>query len=139
MQELIDKLKAARETAASARERKREIIEAAQATDEYKNADRVTNMADAEIQRLEETIRNEALTEFAFNGTKKPHEAVTIKMFKTVTVKDEAQAREWCFTNFRPALKLDAKVFESAVKDGNIPAELATVKDEPRAQIATKL
>jgi len=139
MQDLIDKLKAARENADLVREAKQKMRDEFQANTEWLALEAKEYDAKELIARLEETICNEALTEFAFNGTKKPHEAVTIKMFKTVTVADEAKAREWCFTNFRPALKLDTKAFESAVKDGNIPAELATVKDEPRAQIATKL
>ena len=64
---------------------------------------------------------------------------VAVKMFTVVEIPDELKAKEWCIAHFTPALKLDSKVFEKAAKDGNIPAELATVSKEARAQIATKL
>jgi hypothetical protein len=64
---------------------------------------------------------------------------VTVKNFTVVNVTDELKSKEWCIAHFTPALKLDAKVFEKAAKDGNIPAELATVSKEYRAQIASKL
>lgn len=64
---------------------------------------------------------------------------VSVKMFSIVQISDEQKAKEWCIDHFTPALKLDAKTFEKAAKDGNIPADLATVTKEARAQIATKL
>ncbi len=137
--ELFEQLKEAREESAAAREAKRQIIEAAQTSTEYRRADETTTAADAEIGRLEEQIRAAALSEYSASGNKKPHANVTVKMFTTVAIPDEAAAREWCFINFRPALKFDAKTFEKAVKDGAVPAVLASTQDEPRAQIATKL
>ena len=50
-----------------------------------------------------------------------------------------AAAREWCFTNFRPALKLDTKTFEEAVTDGQIPNTIAQSDTEARVRIAKQL
>lgn len=137
--ELFEQLKEAREKSAAAREAKRQIIEAAQSSTEYRYADETTTAADEAITRLENEIRSAAVNGYVSAGIKKPHPSVTVKMFTTVAIPDEAAAREWCFINFRPALKFDAKTFEKAVKDGAVPAVLASTQDEPRAQIATKL
>ncbi len=91
------------------------------------------------ISQMEESLRAAALESFALDGNKKPHPAVTIKMFSSVKIANEESATEWCFANFRPALKLDAKIFEKAAKDGNVPSGLVVVGEEPKAQIATDL
>jgi hypothetical protein len=93
----------------------------------------------ATVSQMEEAVRSAALESFRADGNKKPHPAVSIKIFQTTKILDEDAAREWCFANFRPALKLDAKTFEKAAKDGNVPAELVTIGEDPRAQIATDL
>jgi hypothetical protein len=137
LEKLLDKLKEAREQAADARKAKQAVIEAAQSTQEYKEADAATNEADEIITRLETEIKRQALDYHELCAALP--ERVAVKMFTVVSIPDESAAREWAFSNFRPALKLDAKTFEKAAKDGNIPAELATVSKEARAQIATKL
>lgn len=112
---------------------------ALQNSEPYMQLDLMRTQTDAEIERVTEEIRMKALEEF--NGTKNKHpfDGVQIKFFTIVSITDETRAREWCLMNFRPALKLDAKVFEKAVKDGTIPADLAKVDVEPRAQISTDL
>lgn len=134
---LLDQLREARNESALAREAKRKIVEAAQQTTEYQSADATTNEMDAAITRLETQIKAQALA-MHDTGAELP-EPVKVKWFTTVAPYDETKAREWCFTNFRPALMLDSKTFEKAVKDGSIPDDLATVSKEARAQIATKL
>ena len=108
-------------------------------TPAYKEAALLKEKASMEVSNLEESIKQVAMTQYVMYGNKKPHEAVQVKIFSVVEIPDESAAREWSFTNFRPALKLDTKVFEKATKDGSIPAELATVSEEPHVHIATKL
>lgn len=135
--QLLDQLKEAREESAAARKAKQAIIEAAQETTEYQRADEATNVADDLITRLEAKIKQQALGLHELCA--QLPERVAVKMFTVVDVPDELKAKDWCIAHFTPALKLDGKVFEKAAKDGNIPAELATVSKEARAQIATKL
>jgi uncharacterized protein YPO0396 len=137
IEQLLDQLKEAREESAAARKSKQAIIEAAQETTEYQRADEATNAADELITRLEAKIKQQALDLHELCAALP--ERVAVKMFTVVNVPDELKAKDWCIAHFTPALKLDGKVFEKAAKDGNIPAELATVSKEPRAQIATKL
>lgn len=136
-EQLLDNLKVAREESAAARKTRQEIIEAAQQTTEYKVADMLTNAADELITQLEAKIKQSALGLHEICA--ELPERVTVKMFTVVAVPDELKAKDWCIAHFTPALKLDSKVFEKAAKDGNIPADLATVSKEARAQIATKL
>lgn len=110
-----------------------------QNSEPYMQLDMMRTQADAEIERLTEEIRMKALEEFNGTNNKHPFGGVQIKFFTVVTIHDEGKAREWCLNNFRPALKLDTKVFEKAAKDGTIPDDLVKVEAEPRAQIATDL
>lgn len=115
-----------------------EMIEALKNSAEWLSLQGKRDNAREHKESLEAEIKAEALATFTATGTKK-QEGVTIKEFTVVKISDESQAREWCMTNFRPALKLDTKTFEKAAQDGTVPAELATVTTEPRAQIATDL
>lgn len=110
-----------------------------QNSDQYTQVDLQRTQAKAEIERLTELVKSKALEEFNGTKNKKPFDGVEIKVFTVVNITDERKAREWCVANFRPALKLDVKVFEKAAKDGHIPDELAKVELEPRAQIAADL
>lgn len=134
---LLYDLQLLREKSAACRAAKKIIIDEAQATTAYIEADAAQQEADEAITTLDAKIRSMALDLHALCA--ELPEGVKVKKFKVVEIADENKAREWCFTNFRPALKLDTKAFEKASKDGNIPHELATVKDEYRAEIATKL
>lgn len=110
-----------------------------QNSDAYMQLDQLRTQTDAEIERITEEIKLKALEEFYGTKNKEPFAGVQVKLFTVVTINDEKQAREWCISNFRPALKLDTKMFEKAAKDGNVPDELAKVEVEPRAQIAADL
>lgn len=133
----LNELAKARETAEALKLAKREMIENVQQSDDFMKLDNLSREGDALITELEASIRAAALA-LHENSCELPAR-VTVKQFTVVTISDEAKAREWCMTNFRPALKLDAKTFEKAAKDGTVPADLATVTKEARAQIATKL
>jgi hypothetical protein len=133
----LNLLAKARESAEALKLAKREMIENVQQSDDFMKLDILSREGDALITELESSIRAAALAlhaEFCELPSR-----VTVKNFTVVTISDEAKAREWCLTNFRPALKLDAKTFEKAAKDGTVPADLATITKEARAQIATKL
>lgn len=91
------------------------------------------------IRLAEEVIRDEAITAYKADETKKKGPGVTVKIFTTVEIIDEGAALQWCKQNFTPALKLNTAMFEKAAKAGTIPAELAKVDTEPRAQIDSDL
>jgi hypothetical protein len=91
------------------------------------------------IRIAEDKVRADALEAYQADPKNKKQPGVQIKLFKVANITDEAKARQWCITNFTPALKLDTKTFEKAVKDGTVPAELATITEEPRAQIDADL
>lgn len=134
---LLDSLKAAREQSAAASEAKRRMVEEVKALPKYQEADAAQQTADDLVSKLEATIRRMALDLHAL-AAELP-ERVKVKMFTVVNEYDANAAREWCMSNFRPALKLDTKTFDDAVKKGQVPAEIATAGKEARAQIDTKL
>jgi len=88
------------------------------------------------VAELESKIKGLAVSHYSETQEKKPVPGVEVKIF-TVVDYDEKAAREWCFTNLRPALKLDKTEFEKMAKSGNV--EIAQVRTEPRAQIASDL
>lgn len=133
----LNELATIREQAENVRKAKREMIENVQQSDEFMELDKSGNLLDGSLSDLEARIRETALT--LYEDSCDLPSRVAVKLFTVVNVPDELKAKEWCIDHFTPALKLDAKVFEKAAKDGNIPAELATVSKEARAQIATKL
>jgi hypothetical protein len=139
MNDLITKLKNARSELERVKEEQKAALGAFQQTAEWqdKQLERLSHSGD--VDGLEAAIRDLAISEYQASGNKKPHELVQIKIFRIVDILNRAAAREWCFLNFRPALSLDDKKFEQAAKDGSVPAELATVAEEPRAQIAKDL
>lgn len=133
----LDTLAKARESASLVSQKKNDMIADVKSSDGYMKLDKLQFEGDSLIGELEARIRGAAL---ALHDEKcELPSRVAVKNFTVVKIPDEAKAREWCMTNFRPALKLDAKTFEKAAKDGTVPTELATVSTEARAQIATKL
>ena len=136
---LVKQLQLARNRQEVAKAERDALIEQLQTTQEWKEKYAAHEEVKIFVENLEADIKELAKNEYMANGNKKPHDAVQIKLFSVVDILNETAAREWCFLNFRPALSLDVKKFEKAAKDGSIPAELATVSEEPRVQIATKL
>ncbi len=134
---MLDNLKVFRADIESAKAEKAKIMDEVRASIGYSLWD--AKQADAQLfaDGIEAKVKEMAL-QLADACAELP-ERVKVKMFSVIPPYDKAAAREWCFANFRPALALDEKTFEKAVKDGNIPPELATVIKEARAQIATKL
>jgi hypothetical protein len=92
------------------------------------------------IAASETKVREMALAEYEIAKEKQIIPDVLYIKNQTVVDYDAARAREWCLHNFTPALSLDTKAFEAIAKQkGRIPDDLATVKDEPKAYIATNL
>ena len=115
------------------------LVEQVKLSNAYKEAQEVAWQCMAATASLTQLINQASLAQFAADKEKHPHSAIEIKEFDIVTVRSQPAAREWCFNNLRPALKLDVKVFEKFAKTGNVPAELASVTKEPRVQIASDL
>lgn len=134
---LLDELKTAREHAQGLRAERNTMIEEVQATPAFKALSEAGTEADETTAQIEADIR--AMTLELYGADAALPERVSVKMFPVVSIPNELAAKTWAISNFTPALKLDTKVFEDAAKKGNIPAEIATVTKEPRAQIATKL
>lgn len=137
LENTLNMLAIARDTAESLKAAKNELIENVKQSDEFMQLDNSSRFTDAQVKELEDKARTSALALYDENC--ELPDRVSVKWFTTVKITDEAAAVQWCKQNFTPALKLDAKMFEKAAKDGTIPAELATVSKEARAQIATKL
>ena len=95
----------------------------------------------AKTNELTEQLRQDGLDIYNLDGEKKPsHGGFEIKTStKVIFSFEEPVIREWCFDNFRPALKLDTKVVEKAAKDGNLPPNMASVSEEPKVFIKTDL
>lgn len=116
-----------------------EIIEKAKQEMTYRDADADASLCTAKIMEIVQLINDQCLPQFAMDGEKHLHEAVIVKEFDVVNPYDPQRATAWCFTDFHAGLKLDVKSFESEVKAGRVPAELASVTKEPRVQIASDL
>ena len=92
------------------------------------------------LAEAETLAKQEALAEYDETQDKRPLPGVEIKVFKVVEY-EELAATMWCQSNAPTMLKLDAKRFERFVKEDilNIPAHVAKVVEEPRAQLASDL
>lgn len=129
----------ARREADAAKQSMNALIEQVKQTPEYQRISASREHYDGICETIISEIQTNALEIYTSEQNKKPHPAVQVKVFSVVKIQNDAAAREWCFSNFRPALKLDTKTFEKAARDGNIPADLAVVSDDARVQIATDL
>jgi len=139
MDDLLNNLKKAREELGKIKEAQKQRLDAFQQSQEWTVLQLARLGYETDIVNFEAEIKDAALADYATTQDKHPRSEIEIKLFKVVDILNDVAAREWCFLNFRPALKLDTKTFEKAAKDGSIPAELATVSEEPRVQIATRL
>lgn len=134
---MLDKLKTARESSDTLKEERKAMVEQVTETPAYQALIKAGLETDDAISNLEKNIREMSLA--LWNASSELPERVTVKQFTVVAINNTLEAIAWCKSNFLPALALNTKVFEKAAKDGSIPAELATVSKEARAQIATKL
>lgn len=140
MQEVVKQLAHARNKVAILKEQIDEAEKAAiAAIPGYMDMLEQYGVAVAHEKEIDTRLRKIAEDLYQQNQNKKPHDAVTVKIFREIDVPDEQAARDWSLKNFTPALKLDHKVLEKAAKDGTIPQNLLTVRDVAKAQIATDL
>lgn len=107
---------------------------------EYKTRSGATKDMEARIRGRAVAIYERAVRIFGA-ADKKHWRGITIKDYTVVEVNPEVILLEWVRVNL-PLLieeKVDVKSFEALVKAGKIPAGIAWVVKEPRAQIAGKL
>lgn len=107
--------------------------------DEFENS---KNYLDLKSQIAVHEEFAETFSKFVRDGALKAKtlpQGVTVKTFKEALVLDGEAAREWCFENFKPAMKIDEKILKGAIKDGLVPASIGKVVEEKRAQIASDL
>ena len=97
--------------------------------------------AQKDVILFTEQLKEEAISKFGVDLDKKPeHGGYEIKMSTKVTMNfEEPVIREWCFANYRPALKLDMKLVEKAAKDGTLPVDFSSVQEEPKVYIKSDL
>jgi hypothetical protein len=139
LETLVSQLALARRISQEASEAVGELTRHLQQSDVFIATAKAAEEARASEAALDAALREYALKQYLTDSNKHPHEKVEIKKFTVVEIPNAEAAREWSFLNFRPALKLDTKVFEKAAKDGSIPTDLVCIIEEPRVQIATKL
>ena len=95
----------------------------------------------AKTNELTEQLKQDGIDIYNLDGEKKPeHGGYEIKMSTKVTMNfEEPVIREWCFSNYRPALKLDMKLVEKAAKDGTLPVDFSSVSEEPKIYVKSDL
>jgi len=137
----IIKLAEARRDRTSVKDAMKMMVAAVTNLPEYKELEiDLQEAIETESEALEQ-VADTALAEFndGERANIHPHPAITIKNYERCDILDENKAREWCFTNFRPALVLDTKVFVDAAKKKQVPEELVSVYSEYQATIAQDL
>ena len=108
---------------------------------DYKRIDKAVKYAETAIRERAVELYARAVRIFGIGVSKKHWPGVTIKDYTVVRVNPEVILLEWIRVNL-PLLieeKVDVKSFETLVKANKIPAGIAWVETEPRAQIASKL
>ena len=101
----------------------------------------MANVERIDAQLLEEAdaaFRQEALSNYGVDQNKH-QDCYDIKLVQSVSIPDEGAAIRWCVTNFTPALTINKKVFETAVKAGSIPADIAFALEQPKVFIKSDL
>ena len=138
---ILDTLKAiafARQKAEQASAKRKAMLEAFKNSPEYQEAVALEETDAALVERLENTLRAEALGQYT-NDNNKSGTGYKIKTVKHIEIPDPEKVKAWCLTNFTPALKVDTKAVETAAKSGSIPADLVRVEDQPQVYIDSDL
>lgn len=117
---------------------KKSLIELLEATEEYQIAQADLSLSADRVERLENTLRAEALGQYEADHNKTGH-GYKIKTETAVTIPDTQKAVEWCKGNFTPALKLNESILKTAARNGTVPAEIATVTEQPKVYIDSDL
>ena len=134
----IKALAEARKEAEQASAKRKAMLEAFKNSPEYQEAVALEETDAALVERLENTLRAEALGQYT-NDNNKSGTGYKIKTVKHIEIPDPEKVKAWCLTNFTPALKVDTKAVETAAKSGSIPADLVRVEDQPQVYIDSDL
>lgn len=138
IEETVRELAQARAWLEADKEYKRRLVEVFEQSKEYQIALADIERNAAHVERLENTLRAEALGQYA-NDNNKSGTGYKVKNVTRVELADESRLKPWLLTNFTPALKIDTKAVEKAAKAGSLPPELATVSEEPQVYIDADL
>ena len=92
--------------------------------------------AATEVLDADDALRAAAVAEYEATQDKRPHPAVTVKVYTTLSY-EEADASAYCREYLWKALKLDRREFEKAARV--LEPEFVTFEVEPKATVATDL
>ena len=134
----VKALAEARKEAEQASAKRKAMLDAFQNSDDYQAVSESAKLWNAQVERLENTLRAEALGLYA-NDNNKSGTGYKIKTVKHFEIPDPEKVKAWCLTNFTPALKVDTKAVETAAKNGSIPADLVRVEEQPQVYIDSDL
>ena len=138
MTDTINKLARARQEAEQASAKRKAMLEAFKNSPEYAEATWIETQTAELVERLENTLRAEALGQYE-NDKSKSGNGYKIKNETIVSIPDTQAAIHWCKENFTPALKLNEAVLKTAAKNGTVPAEIVTVIEQPKVYIDSDL
>jgi len=134
-------LKQYRADAHAAMLRTEEGVRWAELDEDYKSVNELLKDLESALRERAIYIYARAVRIFGIDVNRRHWKGITIKDYTVVEVNPEVDLLEWVQVN-APLLveqKVDMKTFNSLVKTGKIPAGIAWVVKEPRAQIAGKL
>lgn len=91
--------------------------------------------------QAEAAVRELALDAYHASGDqdKRPHAAVTVKVMRKLSTYDVTAATEWAKMNAPFALTVDADKFKKLAMDGEVPADIAEVKEVAQTAISADL
>jgi len=92
--------------------------------------------AEAATKITDEAVRQAALTSYLETGNKRPHPAITVKLYTHLEY-DAGLALTYCIQHLPGALKMDARKFEAVAKAAHL--SWVTTTEEPKPTIATDL
>ena len=98
--------------------------------------DELLKVAQADVADAEGSVRKRALEMYQTDGNKRPHPAVTVKEFTTLSY-DSAQALDYARQHLPQAVKLDTRAFEKAAKV--LELDFVTIAKDPRPTITRDL
>jgi len=136
--ELLARLKEARETDEKAKASMKQALDTLKASESYSTIETIHTVSQSAIEELEKQLREIAYTEWVNTQNKHPHEKIEVKIFKTFKVLSADTVREWALKNLPAALSPDMKKVEKyALEIG--PVDGTEKGEEARIQIASKL
>ena len=117
--------------------KKQEYLEATMAYKEVQDAQDLVKLAQSEVSRVEELIRDGALVQYRSDGEKNPIDGIKIKEFSIIRILDENEAKRWATENAPGIVTLNKTKFNKAVKE--LELNFVQKDKEYRVQIASDL